>query len=222
MNRLHTEGIQHRGTEANPSDVAITTAREDAAPAYTVVEAEEDLTAFRKSHAWDPNVPDEKLDALTGAIKHHDSAAEIALEEELVENSPYPEVRAAVDPTDDVNVPASTFRAWFLGMLFVTIGCAVNVLFSLREPSISIGSLVAQLCCYPLGVLMAKTLPKRQFSFFGKKWTLNPGPFNKKEHALITIMANVTFAGGPAYSTLTIEAQRGFVSAFQSITQKFF
>jgi len=84
----------------------------------------------------------------------------------------------------------------FLGMMFVTLGSGLNVLFSLREPSISIGSLVAQLCCYPMGVFMAKVLPKRQFNFFGYKWSLNPGPFNKKEHALITIMANVTFSGG--------------------------
>lgn len=31
-----------------------------------------------------------------------------------------------------------------------------------------------------------------------------------KEHALITIMANVTFGQGPAYSTDTIEALMGF------------
>jgi hypothetical protein len=212
MNRFHSEAVEHQGTSVHPPAVATTTAREDAAPAYLAVEAEEDLTAFRESHAWDPNIGNEKLDAITGAIKNHDDAAEIALEEELVEDSPYPEVKAAVNPTDSVDIPASTFRAWFLGMLFVTIGSGVNVLFSLREPSISIGSLVAQLCCYPIGVFMAKVLPKRQFSFFGWKWSLNPGPFNKKEHALITIMANVTFSGGPAYSTLTIEAQRGFVS----------
>jgi OPT family oligopeptide transporter len=57
---------------------------------------------------------------------------------------------------------------------------------------------------------MAKTLPTRQFSFFGIKWTLNPGPFNKKEHTVIVVMANVSFAGGAAYSTFALEAMRGF------------
>jgi hypothetical protein len=58
---------------------------------------------------------------------------------------------------------------------------------------------------------MAKTLPTREFNTFGLKWSLNRGPFNKKEHTLITIMANVSFGGGAAYSTSTIESMRGFV-----------
>lgn len=63
---------------------------------------------------------------------------------------------------------------------------------------------------FPFGLAMAQYLPKKQFSFFGMKFSLNPGPFNKKEHALITIMANVSFAQGAAYSTYTVEAMRGF------------
>lgn len=43
----------------------------------------------------------------------------------------------------------------------------------------------------PLGYFMAKTVTRRVF-FKGRKWefTLNPGPFNVKEHVLITILAN--------------------------------
>lgn len=40
-----------------------------------------------------------------------------------------------------------------------------------------------------------------QFSF-------NPGPFNIKEHVLITVMANVVYGG--AYATEVIAAQRVF------------
>jgi hypothetical protein len=182
---------------------ARTTALEERAPAYTVEEAERDITNFQKVHAWDPNIGTEKLDALGNAVKLHDSEAELAFEEEIVENSPYPEVVAAVSPVDDMNIPANTVRAWILGMMFVTLGSGLNVLFSLREPSISIGSLVAQLCSYPVGTFMAKVLPKKQFNWFGLKWTFNPGPFNKKEHTLIVIMANVTFAGGAGMSLFT-------------------
>jgi OPT family small oligopeptide transporter len=57
---------------------------------------------------------------------------------------------------------------------------------------------------------MAAMLPTRQFSFFGIKWSMNPGPFNIKEHTLITIMANVSFAQGAAYSTFGLEALIGF------------
>jgi OPT family small oligopeptide transporter len=95
-------------------------------------------------------------------------------------------------------------------MIFVTIGSGCNMLFSLRNPSIQITSIVAQLLSYPFGAAMAAWLPTRQFSFFGLKWSMNPGPFNMKEHTLITIMANVSFGGGAAYSTYGLEALIGF------------
>jgi hypothetical protein len=95
-------------------------------------------------------------------------------------------------------------------MIFVTIGSGLNMLFSLRNPSIQITSIVAQLVSYPFGVAMAKVLPERKFKTFGLVWSLNPGPFNMKEHALITIMANVSFAQGAAYSTYGIESLIGF------------
>jgi OPT oligopeptide transporter protein len=188
MNRL-------QGDHPPPKDAAYSTGREEQVPTYAAAEAERDISMFNAMHEWDPNINNEKLNAINDAVKAHDTEAEIALEHEIEENSPYPEVQAAVRAYD-TDVPASTIRAWFLGMVFVTIGSGLNVLFSLRNPSISIGSLVAQLCSYPVGVFMAKTLPKRQFKFLGMKFSLNPGPFNKKEHTLITIMANVTFAQG--------------------------
>nr|WVH01952.1 OPT oligopeptide transporter protein [Naematelia aurantialba] len=40
---------------------------------------------------------------------------------------------------------------------------------------------------------MAQTLPDKGFQLFGVRHSLNPGPFNKKEHMLITIMATVAF-----------------------------
>jgi hypothetical protein len=38
---------------------------------------------------------------------------------------------------------------------------------------------------------MARWLTTRKFGLFGFSFTLNPGPFNQKEHMLITVMANV-------------------------------
>lgn len=165
---------------------------------------------YSKMHAWDPNMDQEKLNAISQATETHDSDTERAIVHDLEASSPYPEVNAAVPLGDDPSIPANTVRAWILGMLFVTLGSGLNMIFSLRQPSITITSIVAQLCAYPIGVGMAKWLPTRKFSFFGIPWTFNPGPFNKKEHCLITVMANVSFGGGAAYSTLTIEAMRGF------------
>src|SRR5271170_1986535 len=46
---------------------------------------------------------------------------------------------------------------------------------------------------------MAKWLPTRTWKVFGREFSLNPGPFNQKEHMLITIVAGTTSSG--TYST---------------------
>ena len=107
-------------------------------------------------------------------------------------------------------MPVNTVRAWVLGMLLTTIASGMNALFALRQPAITITSLVVQLVAYPLGVGWYHAFPSRQFRMFGRSFSLNPGPFNMKEHTLITVMANVNVAGGVAYATDTLTAQRGF------------
>jgi OPT family oligopeptide transporter len=62
--------------------------------------------------------------------------------------------------------------------------------------------------CLPFGRGLAKILPTKRFRTFGYVWSLNPGPFNVKEHVCITIMANVSGAG--AYSTEVVLTQRVF------------
>ena len=51
-------------------------------------------------------------------------------------------------------------------------------------------------------------MPSRQFATFGLKWSLNPGPFNIKEHSIIVVMASVSFSA--AYATDIILAQIAF------------
>jgi OPT family small oligopeptide transporter len=123
------------------------------------------------------------------------------------EDSPYAEVRAAVHNYDD-DVPCNTIRAWTIGLFFSIIGAAMNTLFSLRNPSIGIGALVAQIIAWPLGHGWAKIMPDRQFETFGVKWNLNPGPFNVKEHTIIVVMAAVSFSA--AYATDILLAQIAF------------
>jgi hypothetical protein len=52
---------------------------------------------------------EEKRAAIEDAVNHHDAEAESAIEHDLEENSPYPEVVAAVRNTDE-QVPANTVR----------------------------------------------------------------------------------------------------------------
>lgn len=104
------------------------------------VEAEQDLKTFKKLHQWDFNLESSKREAIENAVKSHDVEAEIQIDQDLEENSPYPEVASAVRNVDE-DVPANTIRAWVIGMLFTMIGSALNMLFSLRNPQITITSM---------------------------------------------------------------------------------
>lgn len=64
-------------------------------------------------------------------------------------------MRASVRNYDE-EVPANTIRAWIIGLIATTIVSAVNLLFSLRNPSISIYVYVVQLLAYPVGCGMAR------------------------------------------------------------------
>jgi OPT family oligopeptide transporter len=139
--------------------------------------------------------------------------------------SPYPEVRASVSSIDDPSMPVNTFRMWFLGLLYTVLISGMNQLFGLRctfsvyfhtpspnhfhiDPSIIITGITAQLTSLPLGKALEKILPKSRFRTFGYVWSLNPGPFNIKEHVVITVMANVVVGG--AYATDIVLTQKIF------------
>ncbi|KAG5637343.1 hypothetical protein H0H81_004900 [Sphagnurus paluster] len=96
----------------------------------------------------------------------------------LEDDSPYPEVRSAVANFDDPDMPASTLRAWILGILWAVLIPGMNQFFYLRYPSVAIGGLVAQLLVFPLGRAWARILPN--VTLCGVE--INPGPFSIKEH----------------------------------------
>lgn len=130
------------------------------------------------SRRWDPNMPDEAIEMVDAVTGTHDAKGEAQLVGEIIENSPYPEVRAVVRNYDE-DVPASTIRAWTIGLILTTICSAVNALFLLRYPPITIGPYVVQLIAYPIGLAFAKVLPNKEFKIFGKTANLNPGTYNR-------------------------------------------
>lgn len=153
----------------------------------------------------DPNLPAEyetRLHRLPTDESELDEEAATLKDED--EDSPYPEVRAAVRNYDE-DIPCNTVRAWTIGLSLVVVGASVNTLFSLRQPSIGIGSLIAQIIAWPIGHGWARVMPNRYYTTFGVRWTLNPGPFNIKEHSIIVVMASVAFS--VAYATDIILAQ---------------
>ena len=54
------------------------------------------------------------------------------------DDSPYPEVRAAVANTDDPDMPCATFRAWFVGLIWAIIIPGLDQFFFFRYPSVTI------------------------------------------------------------------------------------
>lgn len=59
---------------------------------------------------------------------------------------------------------------------------------------------------------MAAVLPKKKYNVMGFEFLLNPGPFNMKEHVLISIFANAgsAFGGGAAYAVGIVTIIRAF------------
>jgi len=125
--------------------------------------------------------------------------------EEEEEDSPYPEVRASVSNIDDPEMPVLTFRTWLMGTFFCIVISAVNTFFNLRYPAPLITPILVQILSYPIGKVLARFLPisEYQLPMWSRRiglpdyFSLNPGPFNIKEHTLLIIMANVSTA--PAY-----------------------
>lgn len=85
--------IKATGADLSPSDELETAAK---------------LKAIKKKHQWDPNFSEDLVEGIEEATQHHDIGGEVRLVDELVENSPYPEVRAAVR-----NVSLSSYSALY-------------------------------------------------------------------------------------------------------------
>jgi len=137
---------------------------------------------------------------------HEDRIYRMKVEAALITgNSPYAEVRAVVDNHDDPTMPSSTIRAWIIGLFFSCLLASINQFFSIRQPSVSLNATVTQVLAYPCGKFFERFLPDWGVTIWGIRHSLNPGPFNRKEHMLITIMANV--ASGQPYTAQIIWIQ---------------
>ncbi|RKP06142.1 OPT oligopeptide transporter protein-domain-containing protein [Thamnocephalis sphaerospora] len=127
-------------------------------------------------------------------------------DDEDEENSPIEIVAATVSTFDDPTLPCLTFRFWVIGTFFTVLGAGVSQVFYFRSNSVIFSVFFVQLMSYPIGVLMAMALPRRQFNLFGWRFSLNPGPFNMKEHMLVGVAANT--GGTAAYAIDIIALER--------------
>ncbi|KVI06748.1 Oligopeptide transporter OPT superfamily [Cynara cardunculus var. scolymus] len=122
------------------------------------------------------------------------------------------QVRLTVATTDDPTLPVWTFRMWFLGILSCAILSFLNTFFAYRTEPLIISMISVQVATLPLGRFMASALPTNKFVVLGQEFFLNPGPFNMKEHVLISIFANAgsAFGSGTAYAVGIVDIIRAF------------
>ncbi|KAI3842416.1 hypothetical protein MKW92_022590 [Papaver armeniacum] len=131
------------------------------------------------------------------------------------ELSPIEEVRLTVTNTDDHTLPVWTFRMWFLGILSCGLLSFLNQFFAYRTEPLVITQITVQVATLPIGHFMARILPETKFHILGfgdRDFSLNPGPFNMKEHVLISIFANAgsAFGMGSAYAVSIVNIIKAF------------
>lgn len=146
---------------------------------------------------------------LTATLISEEEAPTSDLSDVSAEISPIEQVALTVPTTDDPTLPVLTFRMWVLGTLACMLLSFLNQFFWYRKEPLTITSISAQIAVVPLGHLMASFITRRVF--FKDTWwefTLNPGPFNVKEHVLITIFSNA--GAGNVYAIHIVSAIKIF------------
>ncbi|KAI9346046.1 OPT oligopeptide transporter protein-domain-containing protein [Zopfochytrium polystomum] len=147
-----------------------------------------------------------------GGARRHGSSGTVTTgdgdgddDEELLDEDDevYDIVDAVVPRTDDPTLPVLTFRVWVLGTVFGILLSTVNTLFTFRTNTFNVSPIIAVLLAYPMGCTMAFAIP-RSTRILGI--SLNPGPFNLKEHALIYVFASSCAL--PAYALYNIIGQK--------------
>ncbi|CAM6126100.1 unnamed protein product [Calypogeia fissa] len=133
------------------------------------------------------------------------------------DQSPVEEVALTVPTTDDPTLPVWTFRVWTLGLTSCVVISFLNMFFNYRTEPLILTSVSAQIATLPIGHLMAGTLPRSVRVPFlrgrrGLDIVLNPGPFNVKEHVLISVFgsAGAAFGSGEVFAVNTVNAIKAF------------
>ncbi|MQL73878.1 hypothetical protein Taro_006205 [Colocasia esculenta] len=144
-----------------------------------------------------------------------DDVEEVKEEEEEEEESPIEQVRLTVGTGDDPTLPVWTFRMWFLGLFSCALMSFLNQFSSYREEPLVITQISVQVASLPVGHFLARVLPTTQFrlpGFGDRRFSLNPGPFNVKEHVLISIFANAgcAFGNGTTYAVGVVNIIKAF------------
>ncbi|RIA91014.1 OPT oligopeptide transporter protein [Glomus cerebriforme] len=117
-------------------------------------------------------------------------------------------IAAAVSTEDDPTLPCLTFRFWVLSTFFTILCAAISQFYHFRPNSGYFSPFFVLFVSYVVGNWMARVLPTRTFRILRWNFSLNPGPFNIKEHVCIYVATGA--GGGSAYATDIIAIQELF------------
>ncbi|KAJ7137021.1 OPT oligopeptide transporter [Mycena epipterygia] len=104
-------------------------------------------------------------------------------------------VRSIVSFEDDPSLSVTTFRSVSLAIFFITLGSVVSQIGFFRTTTASFSVFFVILVSDPMGRFMARTLPDYTVPLGRFAFSLNPGPWSPKEHALVGIAANAGSQG---------------------------
>ncbi|KAM0748072.1 OPT-domain-containing protein [Meredithblackwellia eburnea MCA 4105] len=129
-----------------------------------------------------------------GEGHEHEHDGPLFRDEDLDIDSAFAMVRKIVPESDDPTLPALTFRVFLLGSILCVFGAAIS----------QFSSFFIILIAFPLGHYLARILPDRDYSFYDNRvrFSLNPGPFSKKEHLFLGIFS-WQFLPAVVFPTLT-------------------
>nr|POE80451.1 oligopeptide transporter 4 [Quercus suber] len=124
---------------------------------------------------------------------------------------PIGRLMASVLPTTKFRIGSREFSL-NPGLLSCALLSFLNQFFSYRKETLIITQITVQVATLPIGRLMASVLPTTKFRIGSREFSLNPGPFNMKEHVLISIFANAgcAFGNGPAYAVYIFDIIKAF------------
>ncbi|KAI1849109.1 hypothetical protein JX266_005070 [Neoarthrinium moseri] len=114
-------------------------------------------------------------------------------------------VRTVVGFEDDPTLPVITFRSVLLSSLFCILGSCVSQISYFRTTYAPFPVFFVILTSAPLGRLLARILPDYTVPLGRFSFSLNPGPFSVKEHAIIGIAANAGSQGQWAIRKILID-----------------
>ncbi|CRL23390.1 Oligopeptide transporter OPT superfamily [Penicillium camemberti] len=128
--------------------------------------------------------------------KEVDSLDESQYDFDSAEFKDIPElVRTVVGFEDDPSLPVLTFRSILLSAIFCAIGSIVSQLSYFRTTYAPFPVFFVILASDPLGRFMARILPAYRVPLGRFSFSLNPGPWSTKEHAIVGIAANAGSQG---------------------------